>query len=158
MPVHEVGPDSNGYFYRAVTTAEWSSSYGEQLRAQGYRYCGYGTWGIYVAPAGEPCSYKKDAAPPPPNGGGNPPGPMIQPPADTTGGSGSPPAPVNIPKGCGCGGGGMGPAVPGPTGAPAAPSAPAPTPATMVVDRLRGLPWWVYVLAVVVAAQAVRRG
>lgn len=153
MPVHEVGPDSNGFFYRAVTTAEWSSSYGEQLRAQGYRYCGYGTWGIYVAPAGEPCSYKKDQAPT------QPPGPMILPPAETTGGSGSPPAPVSIPKGCGCGSG-AGSAVPGPTGAPAAPSpTPAPTKAaTMVVDHLRGLPWWVYVLAALVAAQAVRRG
>ena len=149
MPVHEVGPDSNGWYYRAVTTAEWSSSYGDQLRAQGYRYCGYGTWGIYVAPAGEACSYKKDAAPPPPP-------PTILPPPETTGGSGSPPAPVSIPKGCGCGAAGS--AVPGPTGSPAAPS-PMPTkPATMVVERLRGLPWWVYVLAALVAAQAVRRG
>lgn len=150
MPVHEVGPDANGFFYRAVTTAEWSSSYGEQLRASGYRYCGYGTWGIYVAPAGEPCSYKKSTTPPPPE-------PMILPPEETTGGSGSPPAPVSIPKGCGCGAAEPG-SVPAP-GAPAGPSPATPTkPATMVVERLRGLPWWVYVLAVLVAAQAVRRG
>lgn len=62
MPLTRVGPDSNGLYYNAVSTAEWQGAYGDQLRAAGYRYCGYGTWGVYVAAAGDPCS-SRDAGP-----------------------------------------------------------------------------------------------
>lgn len=155
MPIQRVGPDANGDYYQAVTTAEWSGTYGAQLRASGYRYCGYGTWGIYVAGPGEPCSTKGAALPPPPP----PPGPAILPPAETTGGSGSPPAPVNI--GCGCHkdtGTVTQPAPSGPApSAPAAPGMPA-APVAKVLERFKGLPWWVYVLGALALSQLFNRG
>lgn len=150
MPIRNVGPDVNGLFYQAVTTAEWSGPYGAQLRIQGYRYCGYGTWGIYIAGPGEPCSTSSPTAPAPP-----PVQPMILPPAETTGGVGSPPASVNI--GCGCHKDAGVVAPP--------PMAGAPVPVVLsepgqvkVVERLRGLPWWVYVLAALALSQVFNRG
>lgn len=87
MPVARVGPDSNGLYYNAVSTAEWQGSYGQQLRAAGWTYCGYGTWGVYVAPPGGPCSSTS------PSGPSQPPGPQILPPApaDTPVGNASAP-------------------------------------------------------------------
>lgn len=145
MPIQQL-TDANGQLYSVVSTQEWQGSYGDGLRAQGYRYCGYGTYGIIVAAQGQPCFQSANAPPPPP------PGPNIAPtvPPDT----GAPAAPGvgSMPSGgCGCGEGAA-PAVPVP-GGPAAPSPVAP--ATMFVDRLRGLPWWVYVLMILVGAQLV---
>lgn len=86
----------------------------------------------------------------------------IQPPPETTGGAGagSPPASVNV--GCGChkdAGAVTQPAPSGPApvvGAPA-PSKPEPT-AGAVLDRLKGLPWWVYLLGILALSQLFNRG
>lgn len=98
--------------------------------------------------------------PPPPPGPALPPGPMILPPAETTGGVGSPPASVDV--GCGChkdAGTVTQPTPSGPT--PSAPPAPIPSTteptARMVLERLQGLPWWVYALGVLVLSQLLNR-
>jgi hypothetical protein len=164
MPLQRVGPDSNGLYYQALTSSEWQGALGVQLRSQGYRYCGFGTWGVYVAGPGQECTSKDLGGVQPP-----PPGPyilpMIQPPPETTGGVGSTPAPVHV-GGCGCGSKGpeavTQPAQPG--AAPVIPAGPVSTvsathvSAVMVLDRLKGLPWWVYVLALLAAAHFVSRG
>lgn len=159
MPVQRVGPDANGLYFNAVGSAEWDGAYGVQLRSQGYTYCGYGTWGVYVAAPGQPCFDKGPGGvtqPPPP------PGPMILPPVETTGGVGSPPAPVHV--GCGCSSKGT---VTQPTPTGPAPATPSPAPATgasktetgrMLLDQLEGLPWWVYVLGALALSQFFNRG
>jgi hypothetical protein len=84
---------------------------------------------------------------------------MILPPVQTTGGVGSPPAPTRI--GCGCQ-----PkdteAVTQPTPSGPPPVAPVSTvehiPAVMFLDRVKGLPWWVWVLAFLAASQAFNKG
>lgn len=89
-----------------------------------------------------------------------PPGPMILPPAETTGGVGSPPASVNI--GCGCqkdAGTVTQPAPSAPTSpTPATPGKPAQETGRMLLDRLEGLPWWVYVLGALALSQFFNRG
>lgn len=154
MPVHEAGPDPNGLFYQVVTTQEWQSSYGESLRAQGYRYCGLGSYGIIVAPPGGPCWYRKGVTPPP---GPDPNiGPTVLP--VLANGSPTPSSGGNSGGCCGCGG------KPSPatvTQAPVSgpgPGAPTPAGAMPIVARLRGLPWWVYVLAILAVSQALNKG
>jgi len=156
MPIQHVGPDSNGNYYQVVTTSEWQGPYGAQLRASGYRYCGFGTYGIIIAGPGEDCYTKRGSTitPPPP-----PTQPNIGPtvPPETTGGTGSTPAPVHV-GGCGCK-----PTQPVTVPAPGGAPAPAPAPVTMaphvvVLDRLKGLPWWVFVLALLAASQFFNRG
>lgn len=53
--------DSNGLTYNAIGSAAWQGQEGIDLRAQGWTYCGFGTWGVYIAPPGGPC-YTKAAA------------------------------------------------------------------------------------------------
>lgn len=91
----------------------------------------------------------------PPAVGGQPP---ILPPSNTTGGVGSTPAPVHV--GCGCLGETPTSATPpAPGGAGTATASPAvPVPVVKVLDRLMGLPWWVYVLALLAASQLFNRG
>jgi hypothetical protein len=73
------------------------------------------------------------------------------PPPETTGGVGSPPAPIKI--GCGCH---KGTVTTAPTPAPA--PTPKPVVAPVFVDRFKGLPWWVYVLAALALSQLFNRG
>lgn len=154
MPLKRVGPDPNGLYFQAVSTAEWSSSYGDQLRAQGYRYCGYGTWGIYVAGPGEPCYTHAEPEPPP--------GPQILPPAPDQPAPESP-GPTGPVSDHACGGCGrpFDPTKPPLTPAPGG-GAPASAPGTMTTEKVRTLtaniPWWAWVLLMLAGAQAVRRG
>lgn len=165
MPIQRVGPDANGLFYQVVGTAEWQGPYGAQLRGQGYRYCGFGSYGVIVAGPGEECYTRVSAPPPPPGGGVQPPGPNIGPtvPPETTGGVGSTPPPVHVGGGCGCGGKTTEP-VTQPT-QPGAPPPPSTTPvvagapsSTVFLAQLKGLPWWVIVLALLAASQLFNRG
>lgn len=161
MPLQRVGPDSNGLYYQAVTTVEWSGALGVQLRMAGYRYCGYGTWGVYVAAPGQEC-YTRDASqppplPPPPGPGG--PGPSIGPtaPPQTTGGTGSTPAPITV-GGCGrCGQPPQAVTPPAPTGGAPVPVPPA-RPGVQILTQVKGLPWWVFVLAALALSQFFNRG
>lgn len=153
MPIRTVGPDANGLLYQAVSTAEWGGSYGEQLRAQGYRYCGYGTWGIYVAGPGEPC-YRKQSEPPP--------GPQIIPTVPQDEPAPESPGPTGPVADKACGGCGRRIDSTRPAGAPVA-GAPVPAPVvTMMPEKVRTvaatIPWWAWVLLMLAGAQAVRRG
>lgn len=127
--------DSNGYVYNAIGTAAWSGAEGATLRSQGWTYCGFGTGGIYIAPPGGPC-YTKTA----------PSQPNILPPApptDTPGPSSAVPD-----KACGaCRKSSSGGTVP-------TPGAPAPTPGARPASK-SSLPWWLWVLVALTAAQVV---
>lgn len=147
MPLQRVGPDSNGLYYNALSTSEWQGAYGDQLRAAGYTYCGFGTWGVYVAAPGEPCSSSGAGGgggvlP----GGGGVGGPQILPtyqpfPADNQASSGS---------GC-CGSRGVMPGAPRTAGAPA--PAPGGVDVTVRRDELERIPrwlWWVLIVLVLI--------
>lgn len=133
---------ANGETFTALSSAEWSGAYGDQLRAQGYRYCGYGTGGVYVAAPGQPCY--TTAAPsgpaiiatvpqdePPPSQG--PAGPVV----DTTC------------KRCS-------------TSKPSAAAvSAASSPQAVAAARAKapaGYPWWLFVLAALTLAQVVKNG
>lgn len=136
--------DSNGLTFAAITSTEWAGAYGDGLRAQGYTYCGYGTWGVYVKPAGQvDCGVRTQA---PPSGGSS-----VPPPPTTTGGVGSPPAPTVIQ---GCGSCRKATTVTGGS-APTPGASTGPGTVTVPGARRTGYPWWVIVLAVMVLAQIV---
>lgn len=137
--------DSNGITYNAINTADWYGAEGIALRAQGWAYCGFGTWGVYIRPPGvsfDDC-YKRTVVQKP-----NilPPAPQ----ADTGGAASS--VPLVTDKACGsC-------RRHTTTTAPAmsSPSVTVPTqPGVKVVVKKSGLPWWVILLALLLAAKVV---
>lgn len=131
--------DENGTYY-TIGTAAWYGAEGAALRAQGWQYCGFGTYGIITAPPGAPCFRAA-------SGGGGPGQPNIgptAPPPDT-------PAPTSgvADKACGrCSSqSGSAPTISPTTG---------PTTVSPTQPKARqGIPWWVWVLATLTLAQVV---
>lgn len=150
MPVQRVGPDAGGTFYNAIGTAEWQGAEGEQLRAAGWTYAGYGTWGVYLTAPGP-------QFPVTPGGGG---GPYILPLADPGGYSGGPAPTVDpgtgsaSPSCSSCRGSSPG----SPYVAPRAIAGTAPAAAAVVVDQLEGIPSWIWWVLVVLALVVLLRG
>lgn len=136
MPITQ-HTDSNGWVYNAVTTAEWYSSYGDTLRAEGWRYCGYGTWGIYIT-KGADCATRAISSSEPQILPPSPDAPTPQPRmiTDTACSGCRPVAPPQIVK-------------PAPTTTPTIPAAGMPT-----TPRAQ-YPWWVFVLVALTLAQVI---
>lgn len=136
--------ESNGATYWTVTTSEWSGAYGEQLRAQGYRYCGFGTYGIIVAAPGQPCYATV-----------TPSGPAIiaTVPQDEPAPSQGPAGPVvdTTCKRCND-------SKPSAAAVSAATSPQAMAAAAARAQTPAGYPWWLFVLAALTLAQVVKNG
>lgn len=141
MPLQRIGPDNNGLYYNALNTSEWAAGnpIGDGLRARGYRYCGFGTWGVYVAAPGQPCWEKAPGVAQP----------NILPPAPPT----DTPGPVSAVSDKACGTCRKSTAT-GTTGPIPTPGAPAPTPGARPASK-SVLPWWLWVLVALTAAQVV---
>ena len=139
MPVTKFYDTVNGLIYNAIGTGDWAGAEGVSLRSQGWRYCGFGTGGIYIAAAGQPCSTK--IASPQPN---------VLPPApqDQQGGASAP----QVVRDTACGScrhttttqvttqGNLGAVQ---------------QPGTKVIVKKSGLPWWVILLALLLASKVV---
>lgn len=135
MPITQ-HTDSNGWTYNAVSTAEWYGSYGDTLRAAGWRYCGYGTWGIYIT-QGADCATRTMITP------------FIHQPIQQDVAA---PAPANVVTDKACGGCRKS-ATPSQPGAPQ-PATPTPgaRPAPSASPKY---PWWLWVLVALTLAQVV---
>lgn len=131
----------NGLTYWVIGTAAWYGSEGEQLRAQGWRYCGYGTYGIIGAQGSNPCY--TNAPTQEPNIGL-----PVQPDVGTPPGSTGPTGAV-ADKACGT--------CRKTTQQIQTPGAPAPTPGARPAPTApkSKYPWWVLVLVALTLAQIV---
>lgn len=144
MPVQRVGPDSNGNYYNAIPAAEWEyqNPIGVALRAQGWRYCGYGTWGVYIALPGKPCWEKAPTAQP-----------NILPPVAPEPGPLGPSNPAVVDDACGCHGRAA-PETTKPVSEGPATPAPVATDTTPVASGTKKrFPWWLWVLILLTAAK-----
>jgi hypothetical protein len=137
--------DNNGLTYTALGTAAWYGDEGAALRAQGYTYCGFGTFGVYLLAPGESrdpvygCGKKA---------GGNAPGPSVIPtvPSDIGATTASPVKPVT--DSCGSCHQATSPVV----GTPAQPAPPVvPANAMPTVVAKKPFPWWLLIILAILA-------
>lgn len=136
MPLHKYYDTVNGDVYNALTPTEWQGAEGATLRSQGWTYCGFGTGGTYIAPPGGPCSTKTQppinigpTVPQQPAGGGGSSVPVVTDTCTSCRKSTTTVAPIqNL----------------GST-----------QQTTKVIVKKSGLPWWVILLAILLAAKVV---